>query len=222
VIGVVADVRSDGLDQDPLPTVYWPQVTLAFWEGSPADQVQVWRGMGFAVRTGRAGTAGLLADIRDAVWEVSPNLPVRGLRPLSDLMAQSVARTSFTLMLLTVAAGVALLLGIIGVYGVVSYAVSQRTRELGMRLALGARAAEVKGMVLRQGLILSLVGVGLGLALAFALTRLMADLLFGVSPTDPVTFTVVAAALVLVALTASYLPARRAAGVDPIQALRSE
>jgi ABC-type antimicrobial peptide transport system permease subunit len=137
-------------------------------------------------------------------------------------MGQSIARTSFTLALLGVAAGVALLLGVIGVYGVISYAVSQRSRELGLRMAMGAQAAQVKGMVLRQGLVLSAIGVAIGLALALGLTRLMVGLLFGVSPVDPLTFLAVAAGLIGVALVASYLPARRAAGVDPMNVLRAE
>ncbi len=141
---------------------------------------------------------------------------------LQQLMSQSVARTSFSLVLLSIAAGVALLLGIIGVYGVISYAVSQRTSELGMRIALGAPAQRVRGMVLRQGLMLSLTGVIIGLGLSVGLTRLMSGLLFGVSPVDPVTYGTVAAGLVVVALVASYLPARRAAGVDPMTALRAE
>jgi ABC-type antimicrobial peptide transport system permease subunit len=144
------------------------------------------------------------------------------MRTLPDLMAQSVARTSFTLILLTIAAAVALLLGIIGVYGVISYAVSQRTGELGMRMALGARGLDVMGMVLRQGLLLSIAGVAIGLTLSLGLTSLMAGLLFGVSPTDPVTYAAAAAGLIAVALLASYLPARRAAGVDPMTALRAE
>jgi len=222
VVGVVADVREDGLGQDPPLMVYWPQVTLAFWEGDPPDQVFTWRGMGFAIRSDRVGTVGFVDEVRAAVWEINPNLPVRGLQSLEELMGQSIARTSFTLALLGVAAGVALLLGVIGVYGVISYAVSQRSHELGLRMAMGAQAGQVKGMVLRQGLVLSAIGVAIGLALALGLTRLMAGLLYGVSPIDPLTFLAVAAVLIGVALVASYLPARRAAGVDPMDVLRSE
>ncbi|UCC73878.1 MAG: ABC transporter permease, partial [Gemmatimonadota bacterium] len=222
VVGVVADVREDGLGQDPPLMVYWPQVTLAFWEGDPPDQVRTWRGMGYAIRSDRIGTVGFLDEVRAAVWEINPNLPVRGLQSLEDLMGQSIARTSFTLALLGVAAGVALLLGVIGVYGVISYAVSQRSREMGLRMAMGAQAGQVKRMVVRQGLILAAVGVAIGLALALGLTRLMVGLLFGVSPVDPLTFLAVAAALIGVALVASYLPARRAAGLDPMDVLRAE
>ncbi len=222
VVGVVSDVREDGLGQDPPLMVYWPQVTLAFWEGDPPDQVRTWRGIGFAIRSDRVGTAGFLDEVRAAIWEVNPNLPVRGLQSLEDLMGQSIARTSFTLVLLGVAAGVALLLGIVGVYGVISYAVSQRSHELGLRMALGAQTGQVKGMVLRQSLLLAGIGVAIGLALSYGVTRLMAGLLFGVSPLDPLTFLSVAGGLTGVALAAAYLPARRAAGVDPMEALRAE
>jgi predicted permease len=222
VVGVAADVRYQGLNQDPPLMVYWPQVTRAFWEGWAPDSVQTWRGMGYAIRSGRVGTPGFLDDVREAIWEVAPNSPLRGVRPLSGLMAQSVAQTSFTMVLLTVASAAALLLGLIGVYGVISYAVSQRTRELGVRLALGARTRDIKKMVLRQGLLLSLTGVAIGLGLAVSLTRFMAGLLFGVNATDPLTYLVVAAGLTAVALGASYLPARRAGRVDPIVALSAE
>jgi predicted permease len=206
VVGVVADVLDDGLGQTPPLMVYWPQVTLAFWEGSTLDNVMTWRGMGYAIRSPRVGTTGFLDEVREAVWEINPNLPVRGLLPLEELMSQSIARTSFTLVLLGVAAG----------------AVSQRSQELGLRMALGAQASQVKRMVLGQSLILSVIGVVIGLGLSFGLTRLMASLLFGVSPVDPVTFVCVAAGLTGVALLASYLPARRAAGADPMNALRAE
>ncbi len=222
VVGVVADVLDDGLGQTPPLMVYWPQVTLAFWEGTTLDNVQTWRGMGYAIRSPRVGTTGFLDQVREAIWEVNPNLPVRSLLPLEELMAQSIARTSFTLVLLGVAAGVALLLGLVGVYGVISYSVSQRSQEMGLRMALGAQAAQVKRMVLRQSLVLSVIGVAIGLGLAFGLTRLMAGLLFGVSPVDLVTFLSVAVGLTAVALLASYLPARRAAGADPMNALRAE
>jgi ABC-type antimicrobial peptide transport system permease subunit len=132
------------------------------------------------------------------------------------------ARTSFTLVLLSIAAGVALLLGLIGVYGVITYAVSQRRREMGMRIALGARGQDVTTMVLRQGVILALIGLPIGLAMAVGLTRLMSGLLYGVSALDPVTFVVVPLGLLLVTLLASYVPARRAARIDPMAALRAE
>ena len=222
IIGVVADVRDDGVDQDPVPMVYWPQVTLAFWQGSPADQATVWQGAGYAIRSDRVGTPGFLEQVREAVWEVNPNLPVRNPRTLDGLMAASVARTSFTFVLLGTAAGVALLLGLIGVYGVITYAVSQRQREMGMRIALGARGRDVTGMVLRQGVVLALIGLPIGLGLAVGLTRLMAGLLYGVSALDPVTFVVVPLGLLLVTLLASYVPARRAARIDPMAALRAE
>jgi len=220
VVGVVADVRDDGVDQAPLLMVYWPQVTLAFWEGSEADQIQTWRTMGYAIRSDRIGTPGLLRDVRDAVWEVNPNLPLRGVSPLDELMTRSVERTSSTMILLSIAGAVALILGVVGVYGVTAYAVARRSREIGMRIALGAQKETVMRMVLKQGFILAVVGVGIGLAIALGVIRLMSTLLYGVSPVDPVTFVLVAIGLLGVALVASYLPARRAAGVDPMNALR--
>jgi predicted permease len=222
VVGVVADVRDDGMGSTPLLEVYWPQVTLAFWEGNPLDQLATWRTMGYAVRSDRVGTSGFLEEVRNVVWSVNPNLPLTGVQTLTALMEQSTARTSFTMILLAIAAGVALVLGVVGVYGVISYAVSLRSREIGMRMALGARDGDVKKMVLKQGLLLSGIGVTIGLGLAFGLTRLMSGLLFGVRAADPLTYGVVAAGLIGVALTASYLPARRAASLDPIAVLRAE
>ncbi len=222
VVGVVRDVREDGMDRDPPALVYWPQVTLGFWEGNAADQVQTWRGEGIAVRSRRVGTPGFREELEKAIWEVSPNLPLQRVRTLPELMSASVARTSFTMILLGIAGAAALVLGLVGVYGVIAYAVSRRTRELGMRMALGAARGRVLTMVVRQGAVLAGTGVILGLALAFAVTRSMSSILVGVDPADPVTFAAVGGGLLVVALLASYLPARRAARVDPAVALRTE
>jgi predicted permease len=222
VVGVVADVREDGVDIDPPLLVYWPQVTLAFWEGNDPDAIQTWRYMGYAIRSSRVGTPDFYEEVRQVVASVNPNLPIRQISPLTELMAQSIARTSFTMVLLATAAGVALILGLVGVYGVISYAVSQRGRELGMRMALGAEPRHVKGMVVGQGLLIFAVGAAVGLGLAFAVTRLMSGLLFGVEPVDPLTFALVPFGLLVVALLASYLPARRAARVELMEALRGE
>ena len=222
VVGVVADVRNDGMGEDPPLMVYWPQVTMAFWQGMEADQPNSWRYMGYAIRSPRVGTPDFLDEVRAAVWSVNPSLPLRDVFTLPELMAQSVNQTSFTMILLATAAGVALILGLVGVYGVISYAVSQRSREIGMRIALGAEARHVKGMVLRQGLIIFAIGATIGLGLTYALTRLMEGLLFGVEPVDPLTYVLVPAGLLAVALLASYIPARRAARVDVMEALRRE
>jgi ABC-type antimicrobial peptide transport system permease subunit len=156
------------------------------------------------------------------VWSVGPDLPLYEVRTLDRILARSTARTSFTLVMLGIAAAVALVLGAVGLYGVISYIVAQRTREFGVRMALGARAGDVSRMVLREASLLVLLGLATGLLAAGALTRLMASLLFGVAPFDPLTFGAVALLLAPVALLATWLPARRAAGVDPIQALRWE
>jgi len=222
VVGVVADVRYDGMGQTPPRIVYWPQVTMAFWQGMDADRSNSWNYMGYAIRSSRVGTPEFLDEVREAVWSVNPNLPLRNVFTLPELMAQSVNQTSFTMLLLATAAGVALILGLVGVYGVVSYAVSQRSREMGMRIALGAEARHVKGMVLRQGLIIFALGTVIGLGLAYALTQLMEGLLFGVNPVDPVTYVLVPMGLLAVALLASYIPARRASRVDVMEALRRE
>jgi predicted permease len=222
VVGVVKDTRDDGFESDPPDLVYWPQVTLGFWEGNAPDQVQTWRGSGIAVRSSRVGTPGYLDEVQAAIWDVNPNLPILQARPLEELMADSMARVSFTMILLGIAGAVALVLGLVGVYGVISYGVSQRSRELGMRMALGAESGQVLAMVVRQGAVLAGIGVVVGLGLAFGATRLMSAILVGVSPFDPTTFASVAGGLLFVALLASYLPARRAARVDPIVALRTE
>ena len=164
----------------------------------------------------------LLPQIREAVWSVNPNLPVARVATLEELVADSMGRTSFTLVMLAIAAGVALFLGSVGIYGVISYIVAQRTREIGVRMAMGAERSDVSGMVLRQALVLSAAGVLIGLVAAAGLTRLMASLLYGVSPMDPITLGSVSVALASVAVLASWLPARRAASVDPVVALRSE
>ena len=219
VVGVAADERDDGMAADPVPTVYWPQVTEDFWGAAGTFTL---RSMAYALRVRSGDPTALLEPTRHAVWAVNPNLPLARVATLDELAARSMARTSFTLVMLGIASGVALFLGIVGIYGVISYIVAQRTREIGVRMALGAERAAVTRMVLRQALLLAVAGVGIGVVAAAFSTRLMSSLLFGVSPLDPVTFASVAALLAAVALMAGYLPARRASAVDPVEALRSE
>jgi predicted permease len=218
IVGVVGNVRDDGLEQEATSVVYWPLAVQGFWGGD--DFVQ--RNLAFAIRTTQPNPASLLPQARQVVWSINPNLPLANVRTLDEILEDSMARTSFTMVMLGIAAGVALLLGAVGIYGVISYVVSQRTREIGVRIALGAQNVDVSRMVLKQGLVLAGGGVGLGLVAAFGLTRLMSSLLYGVETSDPVTYAAVAAALASVALLASYLPARRASGVDPMEALRFE
>lgn len=218
VIGVVADLRDNGVDRNAPGIAYWPLLQKNF-EG---DATSVRRSVALVIRTPRAGSTGLLQELRQAVWSVNPNLPLANVRTLEATYDRSLARTSFTLILLGIAGGMALLLGLVGIYGVISYSVSQRTREIGIRLALGAPLNEVTGMFVRHGLVLSGIGAACGLVAAFALTRLMKSLLFDVSPADPLTYVAVSAVLILAAMLASYLPARRATTVDPAEALRAE
>jgi predicted permease len=215
VVGVIQDVREKGLQETEPETVYWP----------PLDKnpfVPVIRTVTFVIRSDRAGTVSFLNEVHAAVWAVNSNLPLASVRTMQEVYDKSVARTSFTLVMLGIAGAMALALGIIGIYGVMSYSVSQRQREIGIRLALGARGGDVLQMVLRQGTKLALMGVAIGIAAAFALTRLMTNLLFGVTAHDPLTFIAVAVLLILVASLACYIPARRATLVDPIVALRYE
>jgi predicted permease len=224
IVGVVGNVRDDGLDQEPTAVIYWPMMQRNLWEGLPdgGAEIIVRRSQNYAIRSSRVGSVEFLAEVRDAIWGVNPNLPLAGVRTLDELLGRSMARTSFSLIMLGIAAAVALILGSIGIYGVISYIVSQRTRELGVRMALGAEAGAVRGMVLRQGLILSGIGVMVGLGAAAGLTRLMEALLYGVDPVDPLTFGTVAVALTAVALLASYLPAHKASRIDPVEAIRYE
>jgi ABC-type antimicrobial peptide transport system permease subunit len=180
------------------------------------------RGESYLIRSIRAGSESFLNDVRQAVWSVNPNLPLADVHTVDYYYRKSMARTSFTLVMLGVAGGMALLLGVVGLYGVIAYSVSQRTREIGIRMALGAQQQTLTGMFLRHGLLLTVIGVVFGLASAAVLMRLMASLLFNVRPVDPVTYAAVSAGLVVTALLASYVPARRAAAVDPVDALRAE
>lgn len=218
VIGIVGNEHDDGADQKATPTAYWPLMQDRWW----GERTFVARSLTYVIRSPRVETPTFLKEVQQAIWSVNANLPVANVRLLSDIHAESMARTSFTLVMLGTAAGVALLLGLVGIYGVIAYSVAQRTREIGIRIALGAPHGEVRGMFVRHGLRLTGVGLAIGLVAAMALTRLMSSLLFGVSAVDPATFAAVAVALGVIALLASYLPARRASSVDPVEALRWE
>jgi predicted permease len=218
IIGVVTDVYDDGLNKEPAKSAYWPLMMRNF-EG---DGVSTRRELSFALRTPRAGTESLMKDVRQAVWSVDPNLPLAGVRTEEYYYRTSMARTSFTLLMLAVAGAMALLLGTVGIYGVIAYSVSQRTREIGIRMALGAQRQELTGMFVRHGLLLTGIGVAFGLVAAFLSMRFLSTLLFGVKPVDLLTYGAVSIGLVATALLASYLPSRRAATVDPVEALRGE
>jgi predicted permease len=215
VIGVIQDVPEKGLQEKAPEIVYWAPLVLNRFE--PALRTAT-----FVIRSERAGTESFQNEVHAAVWSVNSELPLASVGTMQEVYDQSVARTSFTLVMLGIAGAMALALGIIGIYGVMSYTVSQRNREIGIRLALGAQGGDVMQMVLRQGATLALVGVLIGIVAALALSRLMTNLLFGVTAHDPLTFVAVAALLILVALLACFIPARRATLVDPIVALRCE
>jgi predicted permease len=221
VVGVLSDMRDDGLNKKPASAVYWPLLTKAFTE-TPDARPQLARGVTVVIRSTRTGARGFVNDVSQAVWAVNPNLPVSGVRTLLEIYDASLARTSFTLVMLGIAGGMALLLGVGGLYGVISYSVSQRSREIGIRIALGAQTRVITRMFVSHGLALAGVGVAIGLAVALSMMRLMSSLLFDVSPIDPLTYLVVSAALIAATLLASYVPALRATTVDPIAALRAE
>jgi len=215
VIGVAQDVRQNGVDQSSPAIVYWPILTAGPWEYPP-------RAVTFVVRSSRAGTQAFLNEVQQAVWQVNADLPVASPRTMQEIYSKSLSRTSFTLVMLGIAAAMALALGVIGIYGVISYAVSQRRREIGIRMALGAQKRELRLMFVRSALALTGIGVIIGLGAAAAVAQLMRTLLFGVSPLDPLSFAVVPLILVLAAALASFLPASRATAVNPVEALKAE
>jgi putative ABC transport system permease protein len=208
VIGVVADIRHDGVDKPAPSVVYWPM------RGTRSPAV--------VLRSPRAGTDSFATEIRRAVAEVSGGLPLTEMQPMQQLYDRSMARTAFTLTLLGISGGMALLLAVVGIYAVISYTVSQRTREIGIRMALGAQQQRVKLMFVRSGLLWAGLGAGVGLLVAAPLAQLMSTLLFEVAPVDPLTYASVAAGLLAAAAAASYLPARRVTRIHPIEALRAE
>ncbi len=218
IVGVVGDVRQDGADQKAPATVYWPVVMNNFW----GNEKFVQRGSTYVIRTDRAGSESLLTQLRQVVWSVVPDVPIKKAQTMEEVYRGSMARSSFTLVMLGIAGGMALLLGIVGIYGVISYSVSQRTRELGIRIALGAGNAELRAMVVGQGILLAGIGIGAGLAVAGVVTRIMSSLLFQTSTVDPVTYAVASAGLLGAAAIASYLPAHRASSINPVEALRME
>jgi putative ABC transport system permease protein len=211
IVGVVGNVREAGLNQPPPAMVYWPM----------AGQRFVSRDMSYVIRSSRVGAPGFLRELEHAVRAVNPTVPLADVQTLDKIQAQSMSQTSFAMVMLALAASVALLLALVGIYGVVSYIATQRTHEIGIRMALGAQSGDVCGLFLRHGLALTLAGLVLGIGAAMLLTPVMSALLYGVRPTDPATYASVAIVLAAVTLLATYLPARRASRVEPITALRS-
>jgi len=210
VVGVVAHVKNYGVDEDSRVELY-------------LSYLQFSSGLGLTAILRTTGDPGALAaGLRQAVREVDPEIPLFQVRSLTEIAADRTAPRRLAALLISVFAAIALLLAGVGIYGVMSYAVTQRTQEIGLRMALGARREDILGMVMRSGTVMAVSGVGIGLVLAFALARLITSLLFQTSASDPPTFSIVPLLLVAVALLACYLPARRATRVDPMVALRYE
>ena len=218
IVGVAGNLLDDGTNKDAPTIAYWPILMNHF----ESDDENVRREVLYAIRSSRAGSESLMNDVRRAVWSVDANLPLFKFRTMEYFYSRSMARTSFTLVMLGVAAALALLLGLVGLYGVIAYSASQRRREIGIRIALGAQRNAVTAMFVRQGLAMAGGGVACGLIVAVAATRLLRSLLFHVSPIDPLTYGCAALALCAAGALASYIPSRRTASVDPVEALRAE
>ena len=220
VVGVVEDVHVHGVDEKAAPMVYWP--AMFYDRYSSVHEMGGLRTVTYAMHTPRAGTQSLLTEMQRAVWSVSRDLPLASVVTMQQLYTHSMARTSFTLVMLGIAASMALALGIVGIYGIISYAVAQRTREIGIRLALGAQKNAVRWMFVRSALALTGIGVVLGLGAAGVIAQLLRSLLFGISPFDPLSFTAVPLVLGAAAAVASFLPALRVSAINPVDALRAE
>jgi putative ABC transport system permease protein len=207
---VIGNIRHLALDTAPRPELYQP-----LGQGK-------WPRMFFAVRSAASNPLPLITSVQSAVQSIDPNVALGSPRTMQDIVARSLSKRKFTMTLLTIFAGLAVTLASIGLYGVMSYSVSQRTREIGIRMAVGAQRTDVLKLIVQQGMILTALGVAIGLIASFGLTRLMSTLLYGVSATDAITFIGVSTLLGAVSLLACWVPARRASGVDPVVALRSE
>ena len=216
VVGVVRGVRDSSLQAPPAPTVYFPEVPT-----NDSSFSQFTDMMGLVVRTA-GDPAAIVRPVQSVVRELDPTLPLFDVKPMTEVVRGSLARLSFTMLIIGVAAGVTLLLGAIGLYGVIAYVASLRTRELGVRIALGATPRAIAGMVTRQGIALTGAGIVAGLVLFALVARFIRSLLFGVAPSDPLTLAAVSLVLIAIAALASWIPARRASRVDPMEALRAE
>ena len=209
IVGVIGDVKQLGLDSSAKPEVYFPYLQVA----APS--------MSLVVRTA-SDPLSLAGAVKSQIQMIDKDLPIDDAKTMQQLLAESISGRRFNMLLLTVFAVVALVLAVVGIYGVMSYTVTQRTHEIGIRVAIGAQPRDVFRMVIGQGMMLAMIGVAFGLVGAFGLTRLMTTMLFGVEPTDPATFVSIAVLLTGVALVACYIPGRRATKVDPLVALRYE
>jgi putative ABC transport system permease protein len=222
VIGVVEDVRESGANLASPPIAYWPSRVESLSGAASAASAEVPRRVVLMVRSPRAGSPALIDAIRQRLSSVNGSVPVSLVLTMQDVYDASMTRTSFALVMLVIAASMALVLGLVGIYGVVAYVATRRTREVGIRLTLGAQQREVRGMFLRHGLALTCIGIVIGLGAAAGVTRVMTSLLFDVSPVDPLTYVAVALVLMMATLLASYVPARRISRVDPAVAMRAE
>jgi predicted permease len=218
IVGVVGNVHDEGLNEPESSAIYWTPMQDRF----DGMQEFLLRDVAFVVRSPRAGSASLVKELQRAVWAIDPEMPLADPTTVGELYTKSMARTSFTLVMLCVAGSMALMLGIVGIYGVISFAVSQRTREIGIRMALGAQPRELTTMFVKQGLWLTGIGIASGVVIAFMAMRLMSSLLFGVSSRDPWTYGGTIACVIVISWLACYLPSRRAAMVDPANTLRAE
>jgi predicted permease len=219
IVGVVGNERQDGATKPAPATVYW---TMLNGDKSDPRGIFVQRSMAYVIRSPRLQDPGFLSEVQQAVWSVNPNLPLARVRTMLQVYNESMAQTQFVLVILGIAASVTLLLGLVGIYGVIAYIVSQRRREVGIRMALGAQGESVQRIFVTRGLSLAAAGLAIGLIGAAAMMRLLSSFLFGVNPFDPLTYVAVTAGLGLVALVATWLPARQATRIDPMMALRAE